>query len=224
MDKLFHIKLLQYNFELASYAIKSLVKTPISKTVFNSVLFFKSNQVKAWLVQVMYSGWNFLIWKSSWILTCSFITAVLMLCKDHIWVLLYFKYSLHCMQLHTTLHDSTIQGFFLKVPAYAPDLNFTEGICMGPTDFKSKRKSCRGVMLMQADLCRRWYMAKMFSSCFLSFLPSKRHLLLQRDTAVASKSGTFTLCAYKRFFFLPRKSLLKSLSEIKNKHRNDISG
>lgn len=44
MVKLFHIKLLQYNFELAPYAIKSLVKTPILKTVFNSVLLFKSSQ------------------------------------------------------------------------------------------------------------------------------------------------------------------------------------
>lgn len=44
MGKLFHIKLLQYNFELASYAMKSLVKTPILKTVFNSVLLFKSSQ------------------------------------------------------------------------------------------------------------------------------------------------------------------------------------
>lgn len=149
----------------------------------------------------MCSGWNFLIWKSSEILTCSFITAVLMLCKDHIWVLLYFKYALCCMRLHTTLHDSTIHFFSLIVPAYTPDLNFTEGICIDPSDFKYKSKSCRGVMLMQADLCRGWYMANLFSSHFLSFLPSKRHLLLQKDTAVASKSETFTLCAYKRFFF-----------------------
>lgn len=106
------LNLLQYNFELALYAIKSLVKTPILKTVFNSFLLFKSNQVKAWLFQVIYSGWNFFIWKSSWILTCSFITMMLMLCKDRVWVLLYLKYALHCMQLHTTLHEATA-FFFL---------------------------------------------------------------------------------------------------------------
>lgn len=41
MGKLFHMKLLQCNFELASYAIKSLVKTPVLKTVSNSVLLFQ---------------------------------------------------------------------------------------------------------------------------------------------------------------------------------------
>lgn len=63
MDKLFRIKLLQYNFELASYAIKCLVKPPLLRTVFNSVLHFKSNQVKAWLCHIICSGWNFLILK-----------------------------------------------------------------------------------------------------------------------------------------------------------------
>lgn len=169
----------------------------------------------------MYSGWNFLIWKSSWILTCSFITAVLMLCKDHIWVLLYFKYALHCMQLHTTLHDSTIQFFSPAVPAYTPDLNFTEGFCIDPTDFKYKSKSCRGVMLMQADLCRRWYMANMFSFFFT---------LKEAPAAAKGHCSSFqirnihSLCLQKTFFFLSCKSLLKSLAEIKNKHKNDISG
>lgn len=148
MDKLFRIKLLQYNFELASYAIKCLVKPPLLRTVFNSVLHFKSNQVKAWLCHIICSGWNFLILKSSCVLTCSFITAVLMLCKDHIWVLLYLKYALRCVQLHTTLHDSAIQFFCPMVPAYIPDHNFTEGIFIDPTDFKCKSKSCRVVMLM----------------------------------------------------------------------------
>lgn len=155
MDKLFRIKLLQYNFELALCAMKSLVKTPILRTVFNSVLHFKSNQVKAWHFHIMCSGWHFLILKSSCILTCSFITAVLMLCKGHIWILLYLKYALHCMQLPTTLHDSAIQFFCPMVPAYTPDRNFTKGILIDPTDFKCKSKSCRVVMLMQADLCRR---------------------------------------------------------------------
>lgn len=172
----------------------------------------------------MYSGWNFLIWKSSWILTCSFITAVLILCKEHIWVLLYFKYSLHCMELRTTLLP---YSFSPMMPGYTSDLKFTEGICNDLIDFEYESKSCRRVMLMQADLSRRWYMANMFSSRFLSFLPSRRHLLLQRGTAVASKSGTFTLCAYNYFFFLPCKPLLKSHSEyqcIRNKHKNHISG
>lgn len=194
------LNLLQYNFELALYAIKSLVKTPILKTVFNSLLLFKSNQGKTWLFQVMYSGWNFFLWKSSRILTCSFISMMLMLCKDRVWVLLCLKYALHCMQLHSTLHESTTV-FSLMVPAYTPDLNFTEGICIDPTYFKCKSKSCRGVMLMQADLCRIWYIASMFSSCFLCFLPSKRHLLLQRGIEVAPKSGTFTFCACNRFLF-----------------------
>lgn len=108
--------------------------------------------------------------------------------------------------------------FSVMVPAYTPDLNLTEGICIDPTYFKCKSKSCRGVMVIQSDLCRIWYIANMFSSCFLCFLLSKRHLLLllQRGTAVASKSGTFTFFACNIYFFpLLWKSLLKSLSEIK---------
>lgn len=163
----------------------------------------------------MCSGWNFFIWKSSWILTCSFICMMLMLCKDHVWVLLYLKYALRCMQLHSTLHESTTVFFSLMVPAYTADLNFTEGICIDPTYFKCKSKSCRGIMLMQADLCRIWFIANTFSSCFLCFLPSKRHLLLQRGTEVAPKSGTFTFCACNRFSPPFCKSLLKSLPEIK---------
>lgn len=38
------LNLPQYNFELDLYAIKSLFKTPVLKTAFNSLLLFKSSQ------------------------------------------------------------------------------------------------------------------------------------------------------------------------------------
>lgn len=123
-----------------------------------------------------------------------------------------------CFALHAIAYYITwsYRSFFsLMVPAYTPDLNFTEGICIDPTYFRCKSKSGRVVMLMRADLCRIWYIANMFSSCFLSLLLSEAPAAAKGHCNSFQIRNIHFLYLQQIFFSMLCKSLLKSLSEIK---------